>query len=136
MILYVPSSPLTCFNSSNDSQTFDQGSKNAIGMERLVLEAIGFDFRSRFPQKLIVKFCKTYDLPQQTIYRTAIEISIDIYRTFAPLKMTTTVMAAACVELASLLHAHPFPPIQEEADEEKGYAAQLLKLAKRPYVMG
>ena len=108
----------------------------AIGMERLVLEAIGFDFRSRFPQKLIAKLCKFYGLPQSSIYRTAIDVSIDMHRTFAPLKMTTVVMAVACIELACLLHARPFPGTHEEDDRNKRYSAYLEQLARRAYVMG
>ncbi|MCJ1328388.1 RNA polymerase II C-terminal domain kinase beta subunit [Thelotrema lepadinum] len=122
---------------AQDDPIFENSSKVAIGMERLVLEAIGFDFRSRFPQKLIAKMCKFYGLPRNTIYRTAIDISIDMYRTFAPLKMTTIVMAVACIELSCLLHAQPFPsasPVGADSKQE-AYANNLMRLAKRPYVM-
>ena len=117
---------------------FENSSKVAIGMERLVLEAIGFDFRSRFPQKLIAKICKFYGLPRNTIYRTAIDISIDMHRTFAPLKMTTIVMALACIELSCLLHAQPFPVSAPEGADRRNaeYASHLMRLAQRPYVMG
>lgn len=115
---------------------FENGSKVAIGMERLVLEAIGFDFRSRFPQKLIAKICKFYGLPRNTVYRTAIDVSLDMYRTFAPLKMTTIVMAVACIELSCLLYARPFPGSQDGDSRNKRYSTYLTRLAKRPYVMG
>ena len=108
----------------------------AVGMERLVLEAIGFDFRSRFPQKLIAKICKFYGLPRNTIYRTAMDISIDMYRTFAPLKMPTVVMAVACIELSCLLYAQQVPGSQNGDDRNERYSEYLRGLAKRPYIMG
>jgi CTD kinase subunit beta len=105
-------------------------------MERLVLEAIGFDFRSRVPQRLIVKICKYYNLPKETVYRTAFDISIDLYRTFAPLKMTTVVMAMACVELACKLHKIPISNLTGGNGRNRKYAIRLMLLAKRSHVMG
>lgn len=115
---------------------FENGSKAAIGMERLVLEAIGFDFRSRVPQKLIVKLCKHFDLPREAVYRTAFDISIDLYRTCAPLKMTTIVMAIACVELSCRLHKIALPSPEGGRGQHKNYAARLINLSKRSHVMG
>ncbi len=68
-----------------------------------MLEASGFDFRSRYPQKLVLKLAKLYDLDRETVGKTAYNICIDIYRTFAPLKQTTSTMAIACVELSTRL---------------------------------
>jgi CTD kinase subunit beta len=85
-------------------QLFESHSRSIIGLERLMLESSGFDFRNRHPQKLLVKFMKFYDLPKDSKTTiTAYQMSLDLYRTFAPLKQTTSTMAFACLELASRL---------------------------------
>ena len=83
---------------------FDVPSKAIVGLERLMLEASGFDYRSRYPQKLLLKLAKYYRLDRDTVGKTAYNMSLDLYRTFAPLKQTTPTMAIACVELAGRLH--------------------------------
>ena len=64
-----------------------------------MLEASGFDFRNRYPQKLLMKLVKECNLDKE-VGATAYKISLDLYRTFAPLKQTTQTMALACLELA------------------------------------
>lgn len=73
-----------------------------------MLEASGFDFRGRHPQQLMIKLAKHYGMTQNSeVVRTAYGISIDIYRTFAPLKQVTATLAFACLELAGrLLDTH------------------------------
>ena len=69
-----------------------------------MLEASGFDFRNRHPQKLLVKLLKQNGLKRDDEAGIlAYCISLDLYRTFAPLKQTTGTMAFACLELASRL---------------------------------
>lgn len=69
-----------------------------------MLEASGFDFRNRHPQKLLVKLLKQHGLKKDDeVGMVAYCISLDLYRTFAPLKQTTAAMAFACLELASRL---------------------------------
>lgn len=75
-----------------------------IGLERLMLESAGFDFRNRYPQKVMVKLLRSLDLHQHNAVNTAWNLSIDLYRTFAPLKQSTPTLAIACVELATRLH--------------------------------
>ncbi|MCJ1319100.1 RNA polymerase II C-terminal domain kinase beta subunit [Xylographa vitiligo] len=89
---------------SQDDPMFDNPSKAIVGLERLMLEASGFDYRSRYPQKLLLKLSKYYHLDRDTVGKTAYNMSLDLYRTFAPLKQTTSTMAIACVELAGRLH--------------------------------
>lgn len=92
-------------NPSPPTQVFENHSRTIIGLERLMLEASGFDFRNRHPQQLVVKLARQYDLPRgSAVAKTAYQICIDIYRTFAPLKQTTATMAFACLELSSRLH--------------------------------
>ena len=84
-------------------QMFEAPSKSIIGLERLMLEASGFDFRSRYPQKLLLKLAKHHDVDQDLVGKTAYDMSLDSYRTFAPLKQTTQTLAIACVELSGRL---------------------------------
>lgn len=124
-----------------DSGHFDAGAKNAIGMERLILETIGFDFRSRVPQELIVKLCKYWNLPKSSIYRTAFDASLDLYRTYAPLKMTSGIMAIACIELAARIHNHALPgsvvdDTEPRSQETSQYAIPIVQFADRARVIG
>jgi len=64
-----------------------------------MLEASGFDFRNRYPQKILMKLVKSCDLDER-VGATAYRISLDMYRTFVPLKQTTQTMALAGLELA------------------------------------
>ncbi|KAL8946911.1 MAG: hypothetical protein Q9222_006756 [Ikaeria aurantiellina] len=84
-----------------DDPIFENHAKIIIGVERLMLEASGFDFRNRYPQRLVLKFVKLYVLDKGTIGKTAYNMCLDLYRTFSPLKQTTPTMALACVELAT-----------------------------------
>lgn len=69
-----------------------------------MLEASSFDFRTRHPQKTLVKLARHYGLSQQSeVSRIAYRISQDLYRTFAPVKQTTSTMAFSCIELAGRL---------------------------------
>lgn len=66
-----------------------------------MLEASGFDFRNRYPQRLVLKIARYYNVEKNTVGKTAYNMSMDLYRTYAPLKQTTTTLAIACVELAA-----------------------------------
>ena len=68
-----------------------------------MLEAAGFDFRSRYPQKLVIKLLRASQLDHTAAGKTAYSMCLDIYRTFGPLKQTTPTIAIACVELAARL---------------------------------
>jgi CTD kinase subunit beta len=69
-----------------------------------MLESAGFDFRSRDPQTLMVKLARALDFDQNNEAKTAWNLSLDLYRTFAPLKQSTATLAIACLELAARLH--------------------------------
>ena len=85
-------------------QIFEMPSRGIIGLERLMLEASGFDFRTRHPQKTLIKLARKYGLTAQSaVSNTAYRISQDLYRTFAPIKQTSSTMAFACLELAGRL---------------------------------
>ncbi|KAL4992999.1 cyclin-like protein [Aspergillus recurvatus] len=89
---------------SSDNQILDEPARGIIGLERLMLESSGFDFRTRHPQKTLIKLARQYGLsPQSEVSNVAYRISQDLYRTFAPLKQTTSAMAFSCLELAGRL---------------------------------
>jgi CTD kinase subunit beta len=89
-------------------QIFEIHSRAIIGLERLMLEASSFDFRNRHPQQLVIKLAKHYGIERHSeLASTAYKVSLDVYRTFAPLKQTTAALAFACLELAGrLLNRH------------------------------
>jgi CTD kinase subunit beta len=69
-----------------------------------MLESSSFDFRNRHPQKLLMKLTRHYGFePGSKTARVAYGMSLDLYRTFAPLKQTSATMAFACLELAGRL---------------------------------
>lgn len=98
---------------------FENHAKIIIGVERLMLEASGFDFRNRYPQRLLLKIAKVYRVDRATIGKAAYNMSLDLYRTFAPLKQTTSTMAIACVELAGRVHDQPVAELEAGKDYEK-----------------
>lgn len=110
-------------------QLFENHSKTIIGLERLMLEASGFDFRSRYPQRLVLKIAKYYDVDKDTVGKTAYNMSLDLYRTFAPLKQTTPTLAMACVELSGRIFDQNIP----ELEAGRGYKKWRIT---RPEVMG
>lgn len=86
------------------AQTFEQPSRVLIGLERMILEIIGFDFRTRHPQKYLVKLIRALlGAPGKPFFRTAYEMSLDAYKTFVPLKQTCLTMALAIIRLTSLV---------------------------------
>lgn len=65
-----------------------------------MLEGSGFDFRNRYPQKLLFKLAKECKVDID-VTKTAYKMMLDLYRTFAPLKSTSSTMAFACLELTA-----------------------------------
>lgn len=94
-----------------------------------MLEASGFDFRNRSPQRLVLKLAKHYRVDRETVGKTAYNISLDLYRTFAPLKQTTPAMAIACVELSGRIHEKHIEALEASKDYRR------WKIT-RPQVMG
>lgn len=86
-----------------DDPIFEAPSRVVIGLERLVLESGGFDFRSRSPHHTLVKISKS--LPKsddlRKVSQLAWTILTDIHRTFAVLKQTSSTLALASLELAA-----------------------------------
>lgn len=102
-----------------DDPIFENNAKIIIGVERLMLEASGFDFRNRYPQRLLLKIAIAYAVDKETVGKTAYNMSLDLYRTFAPLKQTTPTMAISCIELAGLVLDNPVREFEKGNDYEK-----------------
>ncbi|KAL8728208.1 MAG: hypothetical protein Q9166_005556 [cf. Caloplaca sp. 2 TL-2023] len=102
-----------------DDPMFENHAKTIIGVERLMLEASGFDFRNRYPQRLLVKLARIYGVERATVGKTAYYMSLDLYRTFVPLKQTTPTMAIACVELAGRVLNLPVSVLESGQDYKK-----------------
>jgi CTD kinase subunit beta len=85
-----------------------------------MLESSSFDFRSRQPQELLIKFLKYYNFDQRSsVAKLAYKMSLDLYRTWAPLKQTTTVMVFACMELSGRLIGEEHTDICTGKDYER-----------------
>jgi CTD kinase subunit beta len=89
----------------SDDPSFEQQSRAVIGLERMVLEASTFDFRSRSPHSTLAKLAKTLGGREEikAVYDIAWTALTDIYRTFAPLKQISATLALAMLELAARL---------------------------------
>ena len=94
-----------------------------------MLEASGFDFRNRYPQNIVLKLAKHYLVDRDTVGKTAYYISLDLYRTFAPLKQTTATMAIACVELSGRIYEQPISDLEATKTYDRWRTS-------RPEVMG
>lgn len=82
-----------------------------------MLEASGFDFRTRHPQKTLIKLARHYGLTKESEVSTlAYRISLDLYRTFAPIKQTTSTMAFSCLELAGRLLDQRIEEVESRVD--------------------
>lgn len=89
-------------------QSFDSPHKIIIGLERHILETIGFDFRVRYPQKILVKMVRRLFKADDArdFIPMAYDVSIDMYKTFSPIKASTSTMVLAIIELTALLNDH------------------------------
>jgi len=94
-----------------DDKIFEAPSRFTVGLERHILETIGFDFRVQYPQKLLIKMVRrmfprgdhgTLEEGKQFLH-IAYSMSIDLYKTFAPVKQATFTLVLAILELTTLL---------------------------------
>lgn len=118
---------------SDLAQVFENHSKTIIILERLMLEASGFDFRNRYPQELLIKVAKRYNCATMTVGKTGYNISLDMYRTFGPLKQTNATMALSCLELAGRIHEEPVHEIEEGREYDKWCITRKEVMGKPSY---
>ncbi|XXG98307.1 hypothetical protein Hte_004630 [Hypoxylon texense] len=91
---------------TQDDKIFDAPSKVIIGLERYIVEAINFDFRVRYPQKVLAKVVKKVLGRGEAVspfFAVAFKMAIDIYKTYAPLKHSSATCAIVIAQLTSLL---------------------------------
>ncbi|KAK5991469.1 CTD kinase subunit beta [Cladobotryum mycophilum] len=108
---------------ASDDKIFESPGKIIIGLERLILETIGFDFRTRYPQKLLVKVVRAILGPEEgkAFFATAYAMGIDMYKTFVPIKRTTFSMAMALVELTARMTGEHVDKVHEFASQRRQY---------------
>lgn len=87
-----------------------------------MLESAGFDFRNRHPQRIVIKLIREWRVDTSTVGKTAYNMCIDIYRTFAPLKQTASTLAFACVELATRIHDATLIPDMTDSDSYRKWS--------------
>ncbi|KAJ5619635.1 hypothetical protein N7510_003619 [Penicillium lagena] len=105
---------------SSDDPFFETNARGIIGLERLMLEASGFDFRTRHPQKTLMKLTRKSGLTHDSeVSRLAYRISLDLYRTFAPVKQASSAMAFACLELAGRLLDQRIEAVESGAEYDQ-----------------
>ncbi|KAH8880265.1 cyclin-like protein [Thozetella sp. PMI_491] len=88
-----------------DDKSFEGFSKITIGLERHILETIGFDFRVQYPQKLLSKMVRKLfpASAAKEFQKLAYDMSIDLFKTFAPIKQSTFTMVLGIIELTALI---------------------------------
>ncbi|KAL6697195.1 hypothetical protein J3F84DRAFT_368268 [Trichoderma pleuroticola] len=108
---------------ASDDKIFESPGKIIIGLERLILETIGFDFRTRYPQKLLVKVVRSILGPDQgkEFFNIAYAMSIDMYKTFVPIKRTTFSMVMALVELTARMTGNHLDKVKDFAAARRQY---------------
>ncbi len=75
------------------------------------METIGFDFRGQHPQKLLVKMVQSLFPPRdeslkergKRFLHTAWDMSMDLFKTFAPIKQSPATLVQAVLELTALV---------------------------------
>ena len=117
------------------SKIFDKPSAIVIGVERIMLETSAFDFRTRYPHKLIAKVLRAYNISrrQPDVAKAAFYMGTDAYRTWASMKHIPISIALACVELAGRLYDSPVEQIERARDYD-GHGK--FAAVERPMVMG
>lgn len=95
-----------------------------------MLEAFSFDFRTRHPQEILVQAARKHGFTKDMdIYHLAYRISIDLYRTLAPLKQVPSTLAFSCLELSCRLKGHHCESL------ENGEHYELFRTKRAP-IMG
>ncbi|RPA82884.1 hypothetical protein BJ508DRAFT_305184 [Ascobolus immersus RN42] len=91
-----------------DSPVFDAPSNRMLGLERLLLEASGFDFRARHPIPYVIKFARVLGVGKEDAH-LAWEMLFDVYRTRAVLKVAPQGVALAVLILARKMEGKEVP---------------------------
>ncbi|RYP43138.1 hypothetical protein DL770_011818 [Monosporascus sp. CRB-9-2] len=99
----------------------DKPQRLIIGLERLVIESIHFDFRVRHPQDILARLVKKV-LPHhedgRNFFPAAFQVLLDMHMTYAPVKQTSHTMALAVSEVTALLtgmHVEKFQSLDPKA---------------------
>lgn len=114
---------------------FETNARGIIGLERLMLESSGFDFRTRHPQKTLAKLARLHQLPKNSeVSDLAYRIALDLYRTFAPIKQSTPTLAFSCLELAGRLLDQRVSSVESGADYARWKTSREEIMGKFPAI--
>ncbi|CAK9839627.1 CTD kinase subunit beta [Schizosaccharomyces pombe] len=92
------------------SQLIEENKKRILGLERMTLELICFDFRVRHPHNYMVKFAKSLKFSSSTA-SIAWNVCTDAYKTYTMLKYPAHIVAVASISIACKLQQLPQPII-------------------------
>ncbi|KAG5976610.1 hypothetical protein E4U56_001695 [Claviceps arundinis] len=120
---------------SPDDKMFESSGKIMIGLERLILETVGFDFRTRYPQKMLVKVVRRVlgksSANSHEFFDMAYAMCIDLYKTFVPIKRTTFSMVMAVVELTARMRGEHVERVREFAASRGASSSSSSSLSSR-----
>ncbi|RYP63058.1 hypothetical protein DL769_007084 [Monosporascus sp. CRB-8-3] len=109
------------YNMSHSDKKTPDDKRLIIGLERLVIESIHFDFRVRHPQDILARLVKKV-LPDnedgRNFFPAAFQVLWDMHMTYAPIKQTSHTMALAVSEVTALLtgmHVEKFQSLDPKA---------------------
>ncbi|KLO06986.1 cyclin-like protein [Schizopora paradoxa] len=98
-----------------DPHTVEADRQRILGIERLVLETVCFNFTVRMPFPYVIKLGRTFDAPKR-LTRLAWRLCADSFRTYAPLLYPPHVIAAGCLYLGALLCTFEQPNDNQSED--------------------
>ncbi|KAL5519762.1 hypothetical protein ACEPAG_1422 [Sanghuangporus baumii] len=114
-----------------DPTTVEQDRQNLLGIERLILETVCFNFTVRMSFPYVIKIGRALRA-SKSLTRFAWRLAVDSNRTLAPLQYPPHVVALACIYLAALLWTfeQPQPPSVEGVASGSGTrtASELVTL--------
>ncbi|KAH8109802.1 cyclin-like protein [Phellopilus nigrolimitatus] len=104
-----------------DPVAVEQDRQHLLGIERLVLETICFNFTVRMPFPYVIKISRSLGASKK-LTKLAWRLAVDSSRTLAPLQYPPHVVALACIYLAALLSSFEQPaPIDIAPDEHSDH---------------
>ncbi|KAI9143504.1 cyclin-like protein [Paraphysoderma sedebokerense] len=121
-----------------ESEKMHQTRRNIIALEKLLLEAIEFNFQVQQPLIYTIKILKRFDHPPD-MRRRALHICFDCYKTSLPLLYPPHFVAAASIFLASKSEKFHIPIIKGSSWLEKfgiefKYVDEISKLILDEYL--
>ncbi|KAI0632022.1 cyclin-like protein [Trametes polyzona] len=111
-----------------DPATVENDRQRLLGVERLMLESICFNFTARLPFPYVIKICRAFGASKK-LSKLAYRLAIDSFRTLVNLSYPPHVVALGCIYLAALLQSFEQPTSPERPGQHTSHeiAATLSK---------